>query len=264
MPDVKAILFLLSEGRERLLECVDHVETPDHQKDQSNFEMQKLVLIWIVFVLLEIIFFKYMEWRVTRFLRGHCPNQRMSCIGKYKRNVINFKQTAYLMLIWQVNLLLDFPFQTFLEKEETFSSESKFLIWVAKGIFLNEGFIFFQLAIKVDNTKTKLVQPGHFYVRPPTLEPRRMWLNKREYEFENSLLDKDPIEGCSEIQSNSRNQICINSFSEDEVMNSVLDEDPLEGCSEIQNNSRNHLCINSFSDLPRGRSSLPEVYDTSN
>ena len=143
LPDVKAILFLLSEGRNRLLECVDHDETPGQQKDQSNFEMQKLVLIWIVFVLLEIIFFKYMEWRVTRFLRGHCPNQRMSCIGKYKRNVINFKQTAYLMLIWQVNLLLDFPFQTILEKEETLSRESKFLIWVAKGIFFNEGFIFF-------------------------------------------------------------------------------------------------------------------------
>ena len=226
LPIVKAILFLLSEGRNRLLECVDYDETPN----QSNFEMQKLVLIWIVFVLLEIIFFKYMEWRVTRFLRGHCPNQRMSCIGKYKRNVINFKQTAYLMLVWQVNLLLDFPFQTFLEKEETLSRESKFLIWVAKGIFLNEGFIFFQLAIKVDNTKTKLVQPGPFYVRPPTLEPRRMWLNKRE----------------------------------DEVENSLLDEDPIEGCSEIPNNSRNQICINSFSDLPRSRSSMPEVYDACN
>ena len=246
---------MLSEGRERLLECVDHVETPDHQKDQSNFEMQKLVLIWIVFVLLEIIFFKYMEWRVTRFLRGHCPNQRMSCIGKYKRNVINFKQTAYLMLIWQVNLLLDFPFQTFLEKEETLSRESKFLIWVAKGIFLNEGFIFFQLAIKVDNSKTKLVQPGHFYVRPPTLEPRRMWMNKGEDGNRKSVLDEDPMEGWSEIPNNSRNQNYINS---------VLDEDPLEGCSGIQNNSRNQICINSLSDLPRSRSSMPEVYDSTN
>ena len=91
-----------------------------------------------------------------------------------------------------------------------------------------------------------------------------MWLNKREDEVKNSLLDEDPIEGCSEIQSNSRNQICINSFSVDEVINSVLDEDPLEGCSEITNNSRNQICINSFSDLPRSRSSMPEVYDTSN
>ena len=93
-----------------------------------------------------------------------------------------------------------------------------------------------------------------------------MWLNEREDEVKNSLLDEDPIEGCSEIQSNSRNQICINSFSEDEdeVINSVLDEDPLEGCSGIQNNSRNQICINSFSDLPRSRSSMPEVYDTSN
>ena len=91
-----------------------------------------------------------------------------------------------------------------------------------------------------------------------------MWQNKREDEVVNSLLDEDPIEGCSEIQSNSRNQICINSFSEDEVINSVLDEDPIEGCSKIQNNSRNQICINSFSDLPRRRSFLPEVYDTSN
>ena len=115
-----------------------------------------------------------MAWRVKRFLKGQCPNQKMSCIGKYKRNVINFQQTTYWMLFWQVSLLLDIPFQSFLEQDQALSKQAKFLIWNAKGVFLNECFIFVQLTIKVPSTETKLTQPGQFYVRNPISEPRRL------------------------------------------------------------------------------------------
>ena len=80
-------------------------------------------------------------------------------------------------------------------------------------------------------------------------------MNKGEDGNRKSVSDEDPMEGWSEIPNNSRNQNYINS---------VLDEDPLEGCSGIQNNSRNQICINSLSDLPRSRSSMPEVYDSTN
>ena len=132
------------------------------------------------FVFLVTVFFNYMAWQVKRFLRGHCPDQKMSCIGKYQRNVINFQQTTYWMLFWQVSLLLDIPLQNFLEENQTLSKQAKFFIWNAKGVFLNECFICIQLAIKVPDTKTKLVQHGKFYVRNPTLEPRRlMWQIER-------------------------------------------------------------------------------------
>ena len=78
------------------------------------------------------------------------------------------------LLCWQVNLLLDFPFQSFLEADQVLSKESKFFIWTSKGVFLNECFsIICMLAIEVPDTKVRFVRPGQFYVRNPTLEPRR-------------------------------------------------------------------------------------------
>ena len=128
---------------------------------------------------------KYLAWRVKRFLRGHCPNQKMSCIGKYRRNLINFEQTTHWLLCWQVNLLLDIPFQSFLEGDQHLSKQAKFFIWTAKGVFLNECFIFLGLAIKVPDTKVKLFQPGQFYVRSPILEPRRQ--SEREAKVRTSV-----------------------------------------------------------------------------
>ena len=127
-----------------------------------------------------MVFMKYLAWRVKRFLRGHCPGQKMSCIGKYKRNVINFKQTIFWLLCWQVNLLLDFPFQSFLEADQVLSKQSKFFIWTTKGVFMNECSIFLGLASEVPDTKSRLVRPGSFYVRSPVLEPRRPWQSERE------------------------------------------------------------------------------------
>ena len=117
-----------------------------------------------------------MAWRVKRFLRGHCPNQKMSCIGKYKRNVINFQQTTHWMLFWHLSILLDIPCQAFLERNQSLSPEYKFLIWNVKGAVLNECFLLVQLAIKVPDTRKKNIPSCRFYVRSPTLEPRRFTL----------------------------------------------------------------------------------------
>ena len=157
----------------------DHMEENQVYFD-NDIESYKLILIWICFVSIEMVFMKYLAWRVNRFLRGHCPNGKMSCIGKYPRNLINFKQTTYWLLCWQVNLLLDIPFQSFLEADQTLSKQSKFYIWTAKGVFLNECFIFVALTIKVPDSKTRFVQPGQFYVRSPILEPRRPILEPRK------------------------------------------------------------------------------------
>ena len=37
-------------------------------------------------------------FQVQRFLAGHCPRGKMHCIGRYKRNVISFRQKFYLLL----------------------------------------------------------------------------------------------------------------------------------------------------------------------
>ena len=159
-------------GRLCLLE--DPPDSEDHQVFyDNNIENHKMILIWVGFIFLEVVFFNYMAWRVRRFLRGYCPKKKMSCIGKYKRNTINIQQTTRWLLFWLSSLLLDIPFQSALEESQTLSKQSKFFLWNAKGVFLNECFIFIQLSIEVPDTRTKLVKSGQFYVRSPSFEPRR-------------------------------------------------------------------------------------------
>ena len=51
-------------------------------------------LLFAAFGFLGIFFPCYFLTRVYRFLRRLCPNNRMSCIGVYKRNVLNLIQTC--------------------------------------------------------------------------------------------------------------------------------------------------------------------------
>ena len=206
-----------------------------------------------------MVFMKYMAWRVKRFLTDHCPNKKMSCIGKYRRNMIDFQQTTYWLICWQVNILLDIPFQSFLEADQVLSKESKFLIWTTKGVFLNECFILTQLAIEAPDRKLKLVHPGQFYVRSPILEPRRPWQNTREGKVATMCGAHTPHlqqivvlgEGCSGRQNGAQGR-GKGSENQDQA-----------GCSNWTSSSRAGVVI-SYSrnfmepDLP----ALPEVYDT--
>ena len=160
----------------------------------------------------------------------------MSCIGKYKRNVIDFQETARWLLFWQASLLLNIPLQSALEGNQVLSKEAKFWLWNAKWFFLNESFIFMQLAIKVPDTKTKPVQSGSFFVQRPILEPRR---------------PRSPVLKPRKLQK--------------------TEERNIEGSSGIQNglgkqngseNQRKHGKQN-HQMTQRGFPSLPNVYDTS-
>ena len=238
------------------------------KKDKVYFgfdiESYKLILIWVGFVSLELVFMKYLAWRVKRFLRAHCPNQKMSCIGKYARNVINFKQTTYWLLCWQVNLLLDIPFQSFLEADQTLSNQSKFYIWTAKGVFLNEGFIFLGLAIKVPDTKTRLEKPGQFYVRNPILEPRRPILEPkkpRQSKIEPKVSTSAHLQtvvvlegGAGEGSSGMQNRLVGN-------RNGSGNQDQ-PGCSKSSSRSRRGGIVYSWSLMDPDISALPCVYDT--
>ena len=218
-----------------------------------------MILIWVGFIFLEVVFFNYMAWRVRRFLRGYCPKKKMSCIGKYKRNTIDIQQTTRWLLFWLSSLLLDIPFQSFLEADQVLSKESKFLIWTTKGVFLNECFILTQLAIEAPDRKLKLVHPGQFYVRSPILEPRRPWQNTREGKVATMCgahtqhLQQIVVlgEGCSGRQNGAQGR-GKGSENQDQA-----------GCSNWTSSSRAGVVI-SYSrnfmepDLP----ALPEVYDT--
>jgi hypothetical protein len=67
----------------------------------------KLRIINVIFPFLFGIAILLLNMKVKRFLAGHCPRKRMSCIGVYQRNVITYTQTTWLMLCWVLSAFLD-------------------------------------------------------------------------------------------------------------------------------------------------------------
>ena len=134
-------------------------------------------LVYISFMSLDIFNLFYFNSRVNRFLKGFCPNGRMSCIGLYKRNVINLSQTVYLTFLGVVFIILRMASVLFIQENTLeLSKKANFWVWNINEVFSCEGFYFFcfPFMLNVEGSKTQAPQrPTMFYVRKPTIQPRR-------------------------------------------------------------------------------------------
>ena len=134
-------------------------------------------LVYISFMSLDIFNLFYFNSRVNRFLKGFCPNSRMSCIGLYKRNVISLSQTVYLTFLGVVFIILRMASVLFIQENTLeLSKKANFWVWNINEIFSCEGFYFFcfPFMLNVEGLRTQAPQrPNMFYVRKPTIQPRR-------------------------------------------------------------------------------------------
>ena len=72
----------------------------------SREEQAKARLMVVCGSALQIFFVWYHYRKVKILIHGLCPSKKMSCIGKYKRNVLDYQNTAILSLISSLYLLL--------------------------------------------------------------------------------------------------------------------------------------------------------------
>ena len=119
-----------------------------------------------------IFFVKYLSWRVNRFLFEFCPRKKMSCMGKYMRNVISLNQTANCYFFLGLCIYIGLIFHLVLiEHANLFSNEILFWIWNAKGsVFVDGLFLVIPLFLQVPS-KTKSIE---FYMTTfNALKPRQ-------------------------------------------------------------------------------------------
>ena len=106
-----------------------------------------------------------------------CPGEKMSCIGRYKRNVLSYRETCALSIAWSFNAML-YPVLTGILKKLNISPRAVFMIDTFYYVFTYQ---FITLLIVVILSKRDFPvhsQPhkiSHFYVHSPPrlLEPRR-------------------------------------------------------------------------------------------
>ena len=64
-------------------------------------------IISLVYPCLAEIFNQYFSHKVLHYLNGICPNKKMSCIGKYRRNLIYLEETSRYLSYWAGYAILD-------------------------------------------------------------------------------------------------------------------------------------------------------------
>ena len=147
-------------------------DMPEHSsKSQAKYKGVALALCVILAVRVT-----YQRRQLRQFISCLCPNKRMSCLGKFRRNVISLTQTYWWLLWWCVAmtaccLSVDYG-QPYL------SVRAQFWIWNISGIIGYEGvhFIlpfFLDMPVEIERRSSRV----KFYVREPVLEPRTLHIS---------------------------------------------------------------------------------------
>ena len=112
---------------------------------------------------------------MNNWSRGVCPKGQMSCIGKFRRNLVTMRETLYFYIFEKVVFFLDVAL---IGVSSNFTPEA--LFWAHNAIILLQTMgrmSFYSLIINSPNSKVNSVLPtasAEFYVlKSQFLEPRR-------------------------------------------------------------------------------------------
>ena len=161
-----------------------------HKND--DFMYQKLgPMISGVFIPMFVC--KYLNFKSLRFIRGICPNNRMSSIGNYRRNFLTLEDTCDFFLyfsLWECcnSLLMNFTYinQIFLLSPSVVAAIQNLSNFIFYGFFY--GFV---LPIRMSipwNPPNKSKDTCPFYVGQEKVEPRRPLVISREEDYHRNNL----------------------------------------------------------------------------
>ena len=120
----------------------------------------------LFFVFLATTYNKLLSYKVHKYLSGICPNGRMGSIGKFRRNLIDFKDNSRYVYCWGLSFIADFSLG-FLD----ISLKTRFwigrltsliLVWLVHGLVL-------PLCMETPWKSKKECVPASFYVHDPQL-----------------------------------------------------------------------------------------------
>ena len=135
-------------------------------------------LVPMIFPLIIMFVCKYLTFKVTRFMRGICPNNRMSSIGSYRRNLLTLEDTCKYLQYWVLWACVDplLVYYSYINpiiplSPNVVAAIPNFLNFIVIGFFY--GFVL-PIRMKIPwNPLNKSKNSRPFYVRQEKLEPRR-------------------------------------------------------------------------------------------
>ena len=152
-----------------LLGQVCLLSSPIETKEESAIE----IIQSIVFCFTAAMFNLYYSHKIQNFLTQICPQNRMACIGKYRRNMMDLKENSYYIYLWTMFATLSGLLRIIMIY---FPMSPAAWFWIHNTLWFTFIMILHGLVIPM-----KMVIPWRtsgktkgFYVQKPTvLEPRR-------------------------------------------------------------------------------------------
>ena len=151
----------------------------DGELAEPHFKRMIIRIIGFINMIFCVLLFSQ---RARKIIKGHCPDKKMSSIGKYRRNLIDFDDTLALSIIssiigmWPILWLLEYNIY-FKQTQYTLSPKDVFTVESLFDLFYSEGFISiltFALSLRDVPVTKEAPRQTIFYVRSPKgLEPRR-------------------------------------------------------------------------------------------
>lgn len=159
-----------------------NADFPDNRKGQ---------LIQTAFNIASLVIIFDLNRRTTSWVRKNCPNKRMSCIGKYRRNLINMQETLRYFYFEKSAFLLEL---CVIEISSYLDMSAHAVFWLYNSIYLVQSFgrVGFHCTMirtaQCDTTQAQSHNRFHgFYVSKPTsLEPRRPLLTTTKIRFQDA------------------------------------------------------------------------------
>ena len=125
---------------------------------------------------LQVVYTIYLSGKATRFMKKHCPHNKMSSIGRYKRNLMSHVETTMMAIMGNLLGIWE-NFVHFLLRFFNISPEAAFIVENMLWLILGEGTIFLLtvvLSLRDIPTNEETPRRTKFYVHiPGALEPRR-------------------------------------------------------------------------------------------
>ena len=155
-----------------------------------------------------LVFYRWVLSQVNNWSKGVCPNRKMSCIGKFRRNLVTMRETMHFYLFEKLVFFLDVAL---LGVSNNLPPEVRF--WAHNSITLLQfiGRIsFYSLIIEAPDSKMNTVlsdaaEPKFYVLTPEFLEPRRPSISPSKSSLPKQSKGKRIVAGCKGKSSTSRN-----------------------------------------------------------
>ena len=162
-------IYVLAKGTKGRICLLEEQQSIGMDDERDSEKMNMLLLAHPTIV---VVFVSWQRFSAKCFMRGLCPRGRMSCIGKYSRNVLSLESSYWLLMAICCSRAAGTLLQLFVQYLQL-SPRTHFWVWNSTATIWGEGgWLLLPWFMAPPQSSSSSITVSQFYVRKPALQPR--------------------------------------------------------------------------------------------